>query len=219
MFGERIPASAHTRVKICGITNLEDGLAALEFGADALGFNFYPGSKRFIKIADASKWIGELPSSTSNVAVMVDPPLEAALEAAELPFISALQLHGEETVEFCRSLAERGVHFAKAIPVRDESSLLGAESFSTRTILLDSWSEGMFGGSGQTFAWDLAAEFVASHPELRVVLAGGLTPENVGLAVATVRPFGVDVTSGVESSPGKKDHGRMRAFIDAARTP
>ena len=217
MFGEDKAAVGRIRVKICGITNLTDALAAIECGADALGFNFYPGSKRYIDIFAAKDWIAELPRTVCKVAVVVNPTEAQALGLAQLPFIDALQLHGAESPGFCEVLAERGVAFAKALPVSDENSLRDVPSFSTLTIVLDSGSGEDFGGSGQTFPWVLARRYVESSPKLNVILAGGLTPDNVADAVREVRPFGVDVTSGVEASPWRKDFSRLKAFIDAAR--
>jgi phosphoribosylanthranilate isomerase len=205
------------RVKICGLTRSEDALAAIEFGADALGFNFFPGSRRYLSIGQSRDWIGALPESIVKVAVLVDPDWSEAMSAAALPGITALQLHGRETTDFCRRLSECGIRFAKALPVTDGFAIVKSPSFCTRTIVLDSARAGEFGGSGRTFSWEIAREFVEANRNLRVILAGGLTPENVADAVALVRPFGVDVTSGVESSLRVKDHGRLRAFITAAR--
>lgn len=204
------------RVKICGLTRAADAVAAIEFGADALGFNFFPGSRRYVPIGERD-WIAALPEDVAKVAVLVDPDWNEAMTAAALPGIAALQLHGQETPEFCRRLAEEGIRFAKALPVSEEASVVEAPSFCTRTIVLDSARAGEFGGSGRAFKWELAREFVKANPKLRVILAGGLTPENVADAVALVRPFGVDVTSAVESAERVKDHGRLRAFITAAR--
>ena len=205
------------RVKICGLTNPEDAAAAIEFGADALGFNLFTGSKRYLPIDAGRDWIAALPAGIAKVAVLVTPSWDEAVAAARLPGITALQLHGTETPDFCRRLTEQGIRFAKALPVTTPDSLRSLPPFSTRTMLLDSSPAGEFGGSGKTFPWQIARDFVEANPDLRVILAGGLTPENVVEAVATVRPFAVDVTSGVESSVGHKDHGRMRAFIAAAR--
>jgi phosphoribosylanthranilate isomerase len=205
------------RVKICGITNAADARAAIEFGADALGFNFFSGSKRYLPLATAAEWISELPLEIVKVAVLVDAGWEEATAMAALPFIDALQLHGSETPQFCRRLAAEEIQFAKALPVTTAHSLLNLPSFFTKTVILDSSRAGEFGGSGRMFPWEIAREFVEAHPGLRLVLAGGLTPENVARAVEIVRPFGVDVTTGVESSPGQKDHGLIRAFVAAAQ--
>jgi len=216
MFKRESEAEGRLRIKICGITNAVDALAAIDYGADALGFNFVPHSKRYLDISSAADWLATLPSSAAKVAILAGPSLEEAIAVAELPFIDALQLHGNESPALCQRLAECGIQFAKAIPVSNKASLQSAASFHTSTIVLDSTSEGQFGGSGQPFPWELARQFARAQPALKIVLAGGLTPENVASAVAEARPFGVDVTSGVESSPGRKDHARMRAFIDAA---
>ncbi|MDP9003540.1 MAG: phosphoribosylanthranilate isomerase [Verrucomicrobiota bacterium] len=203
------------RVKICGITNVSDARAAIDGGADALGFNFFPGSKRYLPVTEAG-WIAELPVEVVKVAVLVNASWDEAISIAAMPFVDALQLHGSEGSEFCRRLAEQGIQFAKAIPVMAGHAPGDALSFFTQTVILDSSAAGEFGGSGRTFPWELAREFLQANPDLRVILAGGLTPENVAGAVKIVRPFGVDVTTGVESSPGRKDHGLLRAFIAAA---
>jgi phosphoribosylanthranilate isomerase len=205
------------RVKICGLTTPQDAEAAIEFGADALGFNFFPGSKRYVRIETAGDWIAALPDDVEKVGILVNPSWKEAKAVAGTAGITALQLHGAETPEFCRRLMEEGIRFEKALPVTDAHSVANVPNFFTRTLLLDSGGMGDYGGTGQTFPWEIARDFVQANPSLRVVLAGGLTPENVADAVAMVRPFGVDVTSGVESSPGRKNHGRLRTFIAAAR--
>jgi phosphoribosylanthranilate isomerase len=203
------------RIKICGVTTPQDARAAIAFGADALGFNFFPGSKRYV--GGEVSWIGELPEEVERVAIVVDPTWDEAKALAETLGITSLQLHGSESPEFCRDLMEAGIRFEKAIPVRGLSSLAGCPDFCTDTVLLDSGGAGEFGGSGRTFPWEIARKFIEANRHLRVILAGGLTPENVEQAVVTVRPFGIDVTTGVEASPGRKDHDRMRAFIATAR--
>jgi phosphoribosylanthranilate isomerase len=205
------------RVKICGLTTPQDAAAAIEFGADALGFNFFPGSQRYLRMEAAGEWIASLPGNVEKVAILVNPSWEEAKVVADTPGITALQLHGMETPEFCRRLMDNGIRFEKALPVTGPDSLANIPDFFTPTVLLDSGGAGEFGGSGRTFPWEIARDFVLSHPHLRVILAGGLTPGNVAEAVAMVRPFGVDVTSGVESAPGRKDHARLRDFIAAAR--
>jgi phosphoribosylanthranilate isomerase len=203
------------RVKICGLTTPQDAEAAIHFGADALGFNFFPGSRRYV--GSQTTWIGALPRNVEKIAIVVNPAWTKAKAIAQLPGITALQLHGMETPEFCQRLLEAGIRFEKALPVASIDSLKNVADFSTRTILLDSGSNAEFGGSGRVFPWEIARRFIEANPALQVILAGGLTPENIGTAIANVRPFGVDVTTGVESVPGRKDHGRLRAFIAAAR--
>jgi phosphoribosylanthranilate isomerase len=217
MFEGDDPPAPRPRVKICGITNAADAETAIEFGADALGFNFFRGSKRYVSLDAAKGWMAKLPTEIAKVAVVVDVEWDEAVSLAALPFISALQLHGGEKPEFCRKLAEEGIRFAKALPVTKRDSLRDVPRFFTRMVVLDSARSDEFGGSGQTFPWEIARKFIETHPDLRVILAGGLTPENVAAAVEAVGPFGVDVTSGVESSPGRKDRGLLRAFIAAAK--
>lgn len=217
MFGRETQDHKRIRVKVCGITNEADALAAIECGADALGFNFFRGSKRYLDIKSAADWITKLPDGIIKVAVLVNPTWLEAIDVAKKGFISALQLHGDETPAFCQKLAERGISFAKALPVTEQESLVEVPDFFTHTLILDSVSSHGFGGTGQTFPWALGQRFVKTHPTLRVILAGGLTPENVARAVQEVRPFGVDVTSGVEVTPGRKNPGQLQAFIDAAR--
>src|SRR4051812_22463039 len=183
MFEGNDEAIVRPRVKICGLTNPADAIAAIEFGADALGFNFYRGSRRYLQIGESRDWIAALPNGVAKVAVLVDPDWNEARLAAAVPGITALQLHGEEPADFCRRLAEEGIRFAKALPVRDKASIAGLPSFGTRTIVLDSARAGEFGGSGRAFPWEIAREFVKAKTNLRVILAGGLTPENVAEAV------------------------------------
>ncbi len=217
MFGGKLTSSDRLFVKICGITTELDALAAVEAGADALGFNLVRKSKRYIDLEKASDWIGKLPSGVCKVAILLDPNWEDARRIARLPFIDALQLHGNESPEFCRRLGRAGISFAKAVPVEDSSSLADVPDFSTDTLILDSSSGGEFGGTGRVFPWKLARDFVLDDPDLNIVLAGGLNPGNVAEAVNAVGPRGVDVTSGVEASPGRKDHRLVKAFVKAAR--
>ena len=210
--------SDRVQVKICGITNPADAFAAIDCGADAIGLNFYSRSKRYIDIERARDWIDKLPPGICKVAVLVDPTFEDAIRVGELGFIDALQLHGEESPEFCRHLAEKGVRFAKALPVANENSLLNVPSYHTRTLVLDTATRAKFGGTGRTFPWRWARHFVENHPGFNIVLAGGLTPENVAQAIAEAQPSGVDVTGGVESFAGCKDHLRLRAFVEAVHS-
>ena len=203
------------QIKICGITNLDDARDAIECGADALGFNLFPGSKRFVELKSAAEWIQELPRSVGKVAVMVNPTWAEAINAARTGLFDRLQLHGDETPEFCRRLTKAGIRFTKALAMIDESSVAQSTDFSTTSILLDSRSPKGFGGTGRAFPWSLARRFIESHPEFRVTLAGGLTPENVRDAIAAVNPAGVDVTSGVEADFGRKDRRLVEAFIAA----
>lgn len=199
------------KVKICGITSVADALAASEAGADALGFMFYPPSPRFVSNTVAREIIRELPPFLARVGVFVDPTEEQVRQAIAETGIDTLQLHGNETPEFCRRF---GLKTLKAFRVRDAESLRAAEPFTTEAWLLDSYVAGQLGGTGARFNWELATEAARRHC---VILAGGLTPENAAEAVRVVGPYGLDVSSGVESSPGRKDAAKVRAFIAAAK--
>ena len=201
------------RVKICGITNLADAQAAAEAGADALGFVFYEKSLRFISIKTAAEISRALPPFIMRVGVFVNPPKELVSKAIAECGLSLLQFHGDEPLEFCMQF---GLMNMKAFRIRGAGSLKGLPKHKTDAWLLDAYSSDTLGGTGEVFNWDLAIE--AQKTGRPVFLAGGLTPENVADAVRKVRPFGVDVSSGVESSPGKKDHAKVRAFINAAKT-
>ncbi|HEX4637880.1 MAG TPA: phosphoribosylanthranilate isomerase [Chthoniobacterales bacterium] len=217
MFGDKFKSRSKIFVKICGITNEEDARVAIDAGADALGFNLVPRSKRYLQIDHAASWIGKLPREICKLAIVADPNWEDACRISQLPFVDGLQLHGSESQNFCRRLAEATIPFAKAIPVTGSKSLADLPDYCTDTMIFDSSSGGAFGGSGKVFPWKFAPEFVRNHPKISVIVAGGLNPANVAEAVRVVRPFGVDVTSGVEVSPGRKDPALVRAFMEAAR--
>lgn len=217
MFGEGIAGDERVRVKICGITNLADALAAIDGGADALGFNFFRESKRYLKIESEADWIAALPGRINKVAVLVNPSWAEAERAAAWPFIDALQLHGNESPEFCQRLAESGIRFAKVVPVPERGFLTDIPEFFTDTLMLDAVSKRGFGGTGETFPWSFGRQFVENHSKHKVIIAGGLTPGNVSEAIRIVRPHGVDVTTGVESSPGRKDTHRLQAFFAAVQ--
>ncbi len=202
-------------VKICGITNPDDALAAAEAGADALGFIFYKKSPRAVTPAVAKEIISVLPPFITTVGVFVNEEAKMLRDIMDTCGLALAQLHGEESAAYCLELARPVV---KAIRVKDRTSLLALAEFqgraNVRGFLLDSYSTEAYGGTGITADWSLAAELARS---VRVILAGGLTPDNVGEAVQRVRPYGVDVSSGVEASLGKKDHAKVRAFISQAR--
>src|SRR5437763_10854202 len=217
MFTGKLEPSGRVFVKICGITNETDALAAIEAGADALGLNLVPRSKRYIDLDAARQWIDKLPREICKVAVVADPDWEDACRIGQLEFIDALQLHGSESPEFCRRLADAAIPFAKAVPVTGSKSLADLPNYFTDTMILDSSAGGAFGGTGKPFPWKFAPEFLRHHPGITVTLAGGLNPKNVAEAVRVVRPHGVDVTTGVEAAPGRKDHGLVSAFLQAVR--
>ena len=204
-------------VKICGITNRDDALAAVDAGADMLGFNTWPGTKRRIDLLENAAWIAALPPDAVRVALLVNAPLDEARHVAGLPFVDGLQFHGDEDMDFCRAAAAFGKPIIKAIRARDRAALASAAGFSTSHILLDAHVPGEFGGTGARVDLDLARQFRVDHPSLTLWLAGGLTPENVAGAISAVGPVVVDVSSGVESVVGRKDSARMRAFVAAVR--
>jgi phosphoribosylanthranilate isomerase len=201
-----------TRVKICGVTNVADAQAAAEAGADMIGLNFYEKSPRHITLAQAMEISRALPPFVLRVGVFVNPEEELVTRALGDCGLSLLQFHGDETSDFCTQF---GLMSLKAIRVRDAESLKQLANFNTDAFLLDAHSQNGPGGTGEKFNWDLAV--AAQEFGKPIFLAGGLTPENVAAAVKKVRPFAVDVSSGVESSPGKKDHAKVRAFIAAAK--
>jgi phosphoribosylanthranilate isomerase len=200
------------RVKICGITNPVDARVAVEAGADALGFNFYDRSPRFIPTTIAAEISRALPPFTLRVGVFVNPSEELVLRAIGECNLSLLQFHGDEPPDFCLQF---GLMSMKAFRMRDAGSLKELPKYHTDAWLLDAYSPDTLGGTGEKFNWDLAVE--AQKLGKPIFLAGGLTPENVAEAIQQVRPFGVDVSSGVESGPGKKDHTKVRAFITSAK--
>ena len=204
-------------VKICGITNRDDALAAVDAGADLLGFNTWHGTKRFVDIAQNAEWIAALPRTLIRVALLVNATPDETERIAAFEFVDALQFHGDEDAAFCRRAAEFGKPIIKALRAKDRGALAHAGDFVTPHILLDAHVPGEFGGTGARVDLALACEFKRAHPALSLWLAGGLTPENVADAVRAVRPAVVDVSSGVESGPGRKDVEKMRAFADAAK--
>jgi phosphoribosylanthranilate isomerase len=215
----RLPSRAPVRVKICGLTNRADAETAIALGADALGFNFFPGSKRFIELEREGDWIAALPPLVTRVAVLVNAPLAEALRIAAHPAIQCVQFHGDEDAAYCAEFARSGRSFIKALRLRDASVVATAATFSTPHILLDADAGAAYGGTGTLIDLDLAAQLIRTHPQLSVILAGGLRSENVAAAIRAVAPFGVDVASGVETAtdPRRKDPARMQAFIAAAR--
>lgn len=205
---------APMKVKICAITNLDDALAACEAGADALGFNFAEEAKpknRHIDPDKALAIIEKLPPFVSTVAVCVNESTERLLEYLE--FVERVQLHGEETVEQCRAVASKAIKVFRLGPGFAPESM---RDYPASAYLLDAYVEGARGGTGKTCDWDRAREAAGTVDTL--ILAGGLTPENVGEAVRRVRPYAVDTAGGVERRPGKKDHERVRDFIRIAKT-
>ena len=200
------------KVKICGITSLADGLAAAQAGADALGFVFYEPSPRYISPEAAPVIIRQLPPDLVKVGVFVNAPRDLVFSAMSQCGLSLLQFHGDEPPDYCLQF---GLMSMKAFRMRDAESLERLADYPTDAWLLDACAPDKPGGTGQTFNWDLALE--AGKFGRPVFLAGGLTPENVADAVRRARPYAVDVSTGVEAAPGRKDPAKVRAFIQAAK--
>ena len=200
------------KVKICGITNFPDALAAVEVGADALGLMFVESSPRYVSMSAAAEIARQLPPFIIKVGVFVNAPEELVFRAICECGLNLLQFHGDETPEYCQQF---GLMTMKAFRIRDADSLQSLTNYKTDAFLLDSYVAGKPGGTGESFNWDLAIE--AKKIGKPIFLAGGLTPENVAEAVRKVQPYGVDVSSGVEASPGKKDPAKVRSFITAAK--
>jgi phosphoribosylanthranilate isomerase len=204
-----------TRVKVCGITNLEDALAAVAAGADMLGLNFYARSPRCVSPAEAREIVEGVPDGVTCVGVFVNESAPAEVERiAREAGLAVVQLHGDETPEYCQSL--RGLTTIKALRVGADYGVESAAAYATDAVLLDSYVAGARGGTGHTFDWTLAALTRERVPQL--YLAGGLNPDNVATAVVAVRPYAVDVCSGVETAPGRKSPELMRRFVEQVKS-
>lgn len=196
------------KVKICGLTNYEDAAAAIDMGADLLGFNFYPKSPRYIEPAEAAKVINRLPAFTDIVGVFVNEPAEKIHEARNLCHLDWIQLHGDEDPEFCKEFRSHNVKVMKAIRVKDQKDVESAENFFTDAILLDAFDPKKYGGTGISFDWN-----IIGHINKRIFLAGGINPDNAAKAVE-LGVYGIDICSGVEARPGKKDRKLMKKLFE-----
>lgn len=204
--------STGVRVKVCGITNAADAGIAAEAGADAIGIVLYPGSKRFVILPSAAGWLAELTGRVARVALLVNPTHDEVRRVLDNPLVDAVQLHGDETPAFCARLTGHGKPVLKALRMRSREILASAATYPVTAVLLDAYVEKAYGGTGHTFDWQWLAGF-----QMPFILSGGLTPHNVRLAVQTSKPLAVDVSSGVETSPGRKDPALVRAFIAQAK--
>ncbi len=202
------------RVKICGLTNLDDAAEAVRLGAWALGLIHYDRSPRCVEPAAAAQIAAAFRRKCEVVGVFVNPTLEEVAHAVEDASLTMVQLNGSEGESFCSEVARRtGVKVIKAIHVASAADVHAAESYRTDFHLFDRRGKGLWGGSGESFDWQLLRGHRSEIPD---ILAGGLRPENVAEAIAITQPFAVDVASGVEAEPGRKDHAAMRAFFEAA---
>ncbi len=204
-----------TAIKICGITNENDALAAVDAGADALGFMFYRKSPRAVEPKAVKAIVARLPPFVIPVGVFVNEEAKVVRDLMDECGLVLAQLHGEESAAYCEQL---GRPVLKAFRLKNKTTFLALAEYQGRAgvrgFLIDAYSEDTYGGTGQVTDWPLAAQVARTS---RILLAGGLTPENVGAAIRAVQPYGVDVSSGVEREPGRKDHEKLRAFIQAVR--
>ena len=199
-------------IKICGITNLDDALAVAESGADALGFIFYPKSPRYVSPEKARKIIENLTGEITRVGVFVNHRADEIKEIVDFCGLNLVQLHGDETPEYCRQFPASTL--VKAFSPRDENDLQVLKDYPVKAILVDTHDPKLYGGTGKTSNWKLASKIKESHP---LILSGGLNIDNIIEAIETVHPNAVDINSGVESSPRKKDHDKVRKIIEIVR--
>jgi len=206
-----VASEKQVKVKVCGMTSLEDALVAVEGGADAVGFIFYKKSPRSVTMKTVREIVLELPPFVDTVGVFVDETAEQINKIADYCNLDIIQLHGDESPTFCKKIRRKVI---KAFRIKDMQSVKKLSSFQVSGFLLDTFSENLHGGTGKVFDWNLALPAKKFGP---VIMAGGLTPNNVQQAVRQIRPYGVDVCSGVESEPGIKDHKKVRAFLNNAK--
>ncbi|RYD49602.1 MAG: phosphoribosylanthranilate isomerase [Verrucomicrobiaceae bacterium] len=201
-------------LKICGVTTCEDAERLVEMGVDALGVNFWPKSKRYLA-PEHAEWLHGLAGKILRVGVFVNETPEFPLRLVRDGYLDAVQLHGDESPEDAEAFREAGVPFIKAIGVKTRADLERATEFGAQGILLDAHAPGIYGGTGETFDWEVASSFRREHSNLPIILAGGIVPENARLAAMSVRPAALDIASGAESSPGIKDFDKVAAFLKA----
>ncbi|MDO8536475.1 MAG: phosphoribosylanthranilate isomerase [Candidatus Omnitrophota bacterium] len=201
------------KIKICGITNKKDAIAAAGLGIDMMGFVFYDRSKRYVEPRIVKDIANELPQSIAKVGVFVDMNKDKILEIAEDCALDIIQFHGDETPGYCEGFRD-SYKIIKAFRIKDKTSLKGINDYNTDFYMLDAYSIKEKGGTGESFDWNIIENFEILKP---VILSGGLTPDNVRGAIEKVSPYGVDVSSGVEKSPGKKDLDLMKKFVENVR--
>jgi phosphoribosylanthranilate isomerase len=206
-----VASDKQVKVKVCGMTSLKDALVAVEEGADAVGFIFYKKSPRSVTMKIVREIVLELPPFVDTVGVFVDESAVQINKIADYCNLDIIQLHGDESPTFCKRIRRKVI---KAFRIKDMQSVKKISSFQVSGFLLDTFSENLHGGTGKVFDWNLVLPAKKFGP---VIMAGGLTPNNVQQAVRQVRPYGVDVCSGVESEPGIKDHKKLRAFLKNAK--
>jgi phosphoribosylanthranilate isomerase len=211
---ERFLDPSAVSLKICGVTTRDDADQLVALGVDALGVNFWPRSKRYLAPENAT-WLRELAGRILRVGVFVNEDPELPLRLVREGLLDVVQIHGDETPEDALPYQNAGVPFFKGIGVKTKEDLDRAADFHASAILLDAHAPGVYGGTGETFDWNAAVDFKTLHPDLPMILAGGIVPDNAALAATTVRPAALDVASGAELSPGIKDFDKVRALLAA----
>ena len=201
-------------LKVCGVTNAADAERLVELGVDAIGVNFWPGSPRHVASTEA-KWLTSLEGRILRVGVFVNAPAELQISLVREGLLDLVQLHGDETPDDAAALREVGIPFIKAIGVKTHADLERVEDFHAAAVLLDAHAPGVYGGTGETFDWNTALDFKSKHPQLPLILAGGIKTENAARAAEMVHPSALDVASGAESSPGIKDFDKVRGLLRA----
>lgn len=201
-------------LKVCGVTNEVDAEELVDLGVDAIGVNFWPSSPRYVTIAEAA-WLKALAGRILRVGVFVNAPTELQIRLVREGLLDLVQLHGDETPVDAAALREAGIPFIKAIGVKTHADLERVEDFGAAAVLLDAHAPGVYGGTGETFDWNTALDFKSKHPQLPLILAGGIKPENAARAVEMLHPSALDVASGAESSPGIKDFDKVRGLLRA----
>lgn len=207
---------ASPSLKICGVTLEEDARKLAELGVEALGVNFWPNSKRYLDPTQAG-WLRSLEGRILRVGVFVNPDIPSAIGLVRSGLIDVIQLHGDETPDNAAPIRAAGIPFIKAIGVHGAGELDQATDFQADALLLDAPAPGVYGGTGHTFDWSVASGFVRTHPDLPVILAGGIVPANAAAALAAVHPAALDVASGSESAPGIKDFAKVHDLLSAVR--
>jgi phosphoribosylanthranilate isomerase len=200
------------KVKICGITNVEDAMASVQLGADLIGFNFYPKSPRYIEPKNAEKIIRKLPAFIDIVGLFINESADYIRKTSGELMLNWVQLHGDESPGFCASLDNMPAKVIKAIRIKDGKDIEYAKNFATDALLLDAYHPSLYGGTGERFNWKLLPQ-LTGHKFGRTFLAGGITAENVAEAIGQGF-YGIDICSGIESSPGKKDHKKMSELFN-----
>ena len=204
-------------LKICGITVESEAETLVELGVDALGINFWPKSKRYLSPEKAEQLLTNCKNRIVRVGVFVNEPAETPLRLLESGLIDIAQFHGDENPDYCIPFAEAGLPFIKAIGVKNKSSLDNITDYGASAILLDTPAPGVYGGTGETFDWAHARDFISKHPDIPVLLAGGITPDNAAAAISEVKPCALDIASGAELSPGIKDFTKVAALLSCTQ--